>query len=416
MRAPLDSHRAPFILLAITLLLAAAPVSSSAQEHSAARTLYLVGAVNMEFGVDDPGSPVVLYRVGDARRLQRVREITAGHKSGSIIASAQDAVFVAYPALSPTTVSVLHFSDPLLKDEIAINPTHLNADTTLMATAATSPASHSLLLPLITIGAEGTVNKVTLGTGLSLLSIRSSIEGDGPRIRSDTWDDYSRLRYEGLQGSPGLGAYPEARVLRDHFIFSAMGEIFEHPPELAPPPPGLKEMGPKAVVTLLASNDPYLIVSQQPSIEELNAGKAGDAMKLYVLHRDSHQWESTEVEGFGGIRLFGPWITDNVALWNSRHLAKARKKAGLKPRPYDKTEGYIFPGVLILQNLTDGRKIRIFTDHEDCEVLSIDGDTLVYRVENSLYRANIAKDVLQDTTLLLQEPDVAKLHWAFWTH
>jgi len=396
-------------------------VFSSAQENSSspAGQLYLVAAVNMEFGVDNPGSPVVLYQIGDAKKLKRAREVTSGHKSGSIITSEQDAIFVTYPSLSPTTVSVLHFSEPLLKDEIAINPKHLNADTGIMVTADTSASTHSLLLPLITI------NPNRPGSGRTLLSIRSNIEGDGPRIRLDAWDDYSMLRFEGFQGGSGSAPYPEARIAGDQFFLAGVEDAVPHPASIASPPPELKALGKKAVPDILASSNRYLILYLQPTIGELNSRNVGDSMKLYVLHRDSHRWETTEAEGVGGVRLFGPWLADNVALWNSPRNAKAARKAGrgdgserdpmAQSGNVEGTEDYVFPGILVLQNLEDGRKLRILTDHADSEILYADDATVLYRVENAIYQAALAKDTVQSATLLIQDTDVPKIHWVFWS-
>jgi hypothetical protein len=73
------------------------------------------------------------------------------------------------------------------------------------------------------------------------------------------------------------------------------------------------------------------------------------------------------------------------------------------------------PGVLVLQNLDDGRKIRIETGQEDSEILNVNGDIVVYRVNDSVYRASIAGDRLQGATVLAKDDDVPEVHWVFWS-
>ncbi len=75
----------------------------------------------------------------------------------------------------------------------------------------------------------------------------------------------------------------------------------------------------------------------------------------------------------------------------------------------------LFLGILTLQNLADGRKIRIVTGQEDSEILRVQGDIVLYRVNDEIYQARIAGDQLKDTTLVVKDDDVPEIHWAFWS-
>ena len=74
-----------------------------------------------------------------------------------------------------------------------------------------------------------------------------------------------------------------------------------------------------------------------------------------------------------------------------------------------------FPGVLVLQNLQDNRRIRLETHQEDSEILFVSGDSVLYRVNDSIFRATIVGDALRDTSLLARDEDVPEVHWIFWS-
>ena len=76
---------------------------------------------------------------------------------------------------------------------------------------------------------------------------------------------------------------------------------------------------------------------------------------------------------------------------------------------------YWMPGELVLQNLIDGRKIRIETDAEDSEILWAGPDTVLYRVNDTILQARIVGDKHQDTTVIVKDGDVPGVHWVFWS-
>lgn len=57
--------------------------------------------------------------------------------------------------------------------------------------------------------------------------------------------------------------------------------------------------------------------------------------------------------------------------------------------------GLYFPGILILQNLVDGRRVTLDTHEEDSEIPAIRQDGLVlYRVSDEIFSAHIEGDKL----------------------
>jgi len=73
------------------------------------------------------------------------------------------------------------------------------------------------------------------------------------------------------------------------------------------------------------------------------------------------------------------------------------------------------PGVLVLQNLADGRKIRIETGQEDSEILTVDQEKVLYRVNDTIYQAHIVGEQLKDSTVVVKDEDVPEIHWVFWS-
>jgi hypothetical protein len=73
------------------------------------------------------------------------------------------------------------------------------------------------------------------------------------------------------------------------------------------------------------------------------------------------------------------------------------------------------PGILVLQNLADGRKIRIETGQEDSEILRVEGETVLYRVNDTIYQAKIVGDQIKDAIVIVKDEDVPEIHWAFWS-
>ena len=71
------------------------------------------------------------------------------------------------------------------------------------------------------------------------------------------------------------------------------------------------------------------------------------------------------------------------------------------------------PGVLVLQNIEDGRKIKIETGQEDSEVLWVGPNTVLYRVNTSIYQARIVGEKLRDSSVLVKDEDVPEIHRVF---
>jgi hypothetical protein len=69
-----------------------------------------------------------------------------------------------------------------------------------------------------------------------------------------------------------------------------------------------------------------------------------------------------------------------------------------------------------LDNLEDGSRITIDTGQEDSEILTVRDDGLVlYRVNDSIFSAQIEGDKLSKPLLVVKDEDVPEVHWVFWS-
>ena len=56
----------------------------------------------------------------------------------------------------------------------------------------------------------------------------------------------------------------------------------------------------------------------------------------------------------------------------------------------------------------------IRTDQGDSEVLLVDADTVYYRVNDTLYKAAIRNDAIEDRIKIVTDDNVPLAHWLFF--
>jgi hypothetical protein len=74
---------------------------------------------------------------------------------------------------------------------------------------------------------------------------------------------------------------------------------------------------------------------------------------------------------------------------------------------------YYFPGALHLYDIRSKKRYVINTGIGDSEVLLIEGSAVYYRVDDSLFRAQIGSNDVQNAVVLLRDENVQVAHWAF---
>lgn len=398
------------------------PASEQTADAANAKIYFLAGTPTEH---TDKTYPVTLYGPDQSKKLKAVREVVQRTDGLHSVHPWGDAIFVAHPHTIPTTVEIVHTSDPTLKDSVVFNPQPFDAlsssagffvGDTRIALALPRGSNLEALFPLSTNFGDPSKAR--------LISVSTNIAEKTGRVSLGRWNDYAALRSEGLEGGPAVPA---------GILASAVGEglgiaISGHTTTIVPLPPGLRDAVASTPIWIVASTDEYLVVRKNLTTDELNSDKEGrDWLQTFVLERAAGRWKTLQIEGnTSRSRLFGPWLVTIVAKWNlngSPGPGRANERAAeTSDRPnvrdlYAHFEGRNnwLPGILMLQDLVDGRKIRIETGQEDSEVLRVDGDLVLYRINDAIYLARIVGDQLKDSTLIVKDEDVPEIHWAFWS-
>lgn len=124
--------------------------------------------------------------------------------------------------------------------------------------------------------------------------------------------------------------------------------------------------------------------------------------ELLICNTRTGRWRSTMVDGarttFG---LFGDWLAGTVAQTDPR--TDFGRALGYEPV---RGETAAFINLRTLSGFIDSLG-------SDNEVLTIAADTLIYRVGGELYEARLSNTGVVDRHLLLRDPRIRFVHWAF---
>lgn len=78
---------------------------------------------------------------------------------------------------------------------------------------------------------------------------------------------------------------------------------------------------------------------------------------------------------------------------------------------------FYLPGEFVLDNLADGTRVTLRTGEEDSEILAVRSDgALLYRVNDSIFSAQIEGGQLSAPSLVVKDDDVPEVHWVFWSN
>jgi len=147
---------------------------------------------------------------------------------------------------------------------------------------------------------------------------------------------------------------------------------------------------------LIAAEPAFLVLC---SVPDKNGYKERE---LLVLNRATGQWSSLLVPGAETApRLVGRWLV--AAISPSDPRTDFVKRGGYPPLRQAKSV------------MVNPMMARQFTVHlgEQSEVLWIEDSTAYYRVQDSLFTARVANDDFKDRRIILTDPRVLHIHWAF---
>jgi TonB family protein len=399
----------------------------SALDVAATPQLYLLAGTPAV----DYSYPVTLYRA-EGGRLKAVREVVPQAEGVRSIQAWGNVVFLIHAAQIPRAVTVLHTDEPLHIDDVEINPDY--PEYFFAADEAVAEPRPSVFDELM-LASRGEFSL----PNIKWLSISSGAAAPGPRMKLDSWDEYGAMRLQGEPGGPGNNADFVGAIAGTNLVFAP---AWGHPVVIDSLAPSVRDAINETAsrrAGIVAASQEYLVLGLEYSYEERFSRKLSNAseMGLFVHDRVRDNWKTIQVEGNRSrSRLFGSWLASIVGMFNPDHkpspgrenergveafgdyeIAGSKGNDGTARFPlvrgqYD-SDGF-FPGVLLLQNLEDGRKMRIETGQEDSEILSVSDEVVLYRVNDAVYQANIVGDKLQGAILLAKDEDVPEIHWVFW--
>lgn len=417
--APRNPRAVVFSLLSLNFLLFAVVAHAQHTAKDSAR-LYLVSGTPSKHGSDS--YPVTLYKVDVDKKLGSVREVVRQQDGVHSAYAYGDAIFFLYPYDRPTSVAILHTDDPNRADNVTFSPTGLTG----VGGALGEPpgVGLELLVSWLAPIEPGTPIPAHIDVAQAAISNRS-ITGH-KRIDFSKWADYAYLRLQGEHGGPSPREGQQQAVAQEG---SLALRHFDHAVAVDSLPPVLKNLADGTPLFIIAATEKYLLFGTAQTASDIASGNLGSSLKVYVHDRTSNQWSAIQTEGNSpALRLFSKWLAEIVGNSGRNHGPNPgrenertwnEKTDRLPPvqRLYEEfgQQEYARPGILVLQNLADGRKIRIETGQEDSEILWVDDDSVLYRVNDAIYQARIARDKLQDATLIVKDEDAPEVHWVFWS-
>ena len=154
-----------------------------------------------------------------------------------------------------------------------------------------------------------------------------------------------------------------------------------------------------------------------------------------IYDKGKEEWSSKDFKGsYPTLRAYGNWLAGTV-VDDIRDLPDRKNEIpipGKKYRVQEKTEWgspadvrfkelLMHPyGILFLYNL----KASVYIEWEalengerqgDSEILYVENNTVIYRIDNKIYKAEIGSKTIEHPKLLIANEKVPYIHWAFIT-
>jgi hypothetical protein len=377
--------------------------------------LYLLSGTPTEH--TDKTFPMILYQVDAARKLKVVREVVPQRDGLRSAQVSRDTIFAIHPSIRSTSAAVIHMRDPLRQQDVVFASEGVFPNDAAVTASEPSTLTAIDLIPWITDASDPYRPKGTLA------SVSGEPGGSQPAVTFGRWDAYVSLRTEGSIGGPSITADLLCSTVGNNFAIRAYGNVTI----IGELPSPLRDLHRQIVPIILAANEQHLLLIVQHTTQDMTTGKLGDDREAYDHDLLRGRWRTVRIDGnSSSSRLFGSWLATTVGMWNADHKTSpgrdSERNSGTDTRPdirgmYAQFKGrWIWsPGRLVLQNLDDARKITIETGQEDSEVLWIGSETVLYRVNDTIYQARIVGAQVQNTTVLVKDEDVPEIHWIFWS-
>jgi hypothetical protein len=388
--------------LALVLLVS---LSSGAQNQH----LYLVS------GLPTPKLPITVPSLAwqlDAGELKSVAELAPASEGNNfvVIDHERRLIVAGMPNLQPTRLVVLNMDAPAQPRIIPVS------------------------LPGVIIDAMflgGTILGIMTGqpgTGLAELTGLDVTRG-GPAAPIP-WDSYKNVRREGWwePSDTYTGDFP-LRIIDGKAVSNRRNV------QIDITLPKQMVIEPQAF-SLLVNTDEMLVLDRpQPGEKGPWAPQVKRCLKSSTT---TQKWSSETFAGGGSsVRAFGHWLAINEAdikrditasiierkLDERESPGRAQRQRVLNPQASTREQASIdtlfadsqvvFAGSARLLDIRTGKRYDLFTGHGDTEVLLIDQATVYYRVNDALVRAQLGRDSIENTVVLLRDDRIPLVHWAF---
>ncbi len=369
-----------------------------------AARLYLINACPTP--KSDVKFPAALQRLDAAGAGLKLVRMLAGADEGSAFVQCNPearVVVVGAPHYSPERVSVVQMNAPQVPmsfdvkfpPELSVIEAHLFA-----------VPGRSIQYGVFVAGMGAKVNRL-LGVDLT-----SAKQQDLP------WDIYQHTLVAGWPGGVGTTSdIFEVFPLSDGSLtIRKGGTIIQTPWRL----PRSVVFPPKDLVFVYVNNSDFLALRSTSSIVEAADGLG--AIAFHFLDKTTQKWHIATFPGSlsKAVTGFGPWFAGLVQgprrKAESPGIEQRRQTITSTGYPLDwfLRDARLFrPGVLFLYNVHTKRQYTIQTDQGDSEIVLVDGGSVYYRVNRSIYRASIGATSLGSAELLVEADVVQDIHWAF---
>ncbi len=412
MCAMLDSSKQYFIVVILAILLL--PLITRAKPQGGEWN-FLSATTTVD---TDRRYPSFLYSTdtNGTKKLHVVRRIVSGEEGVHSVHWYGNAIFVVYPHLPPTTVSVVHTDKPALQDAVVFDPEEkVVIDSRLGMAESRERGVCELFL----------LSKPEDRSGGTVVSVAATPSNEGQRIARNAWSEYSFLRFDGMPGGPV--AQP---ALAGSFAEDSLGiKVSNKYVMVDRLPASIAQRLRGETPYYLAANDEHLIFGTLFHLEDLESGAAAKKINEIVYVHDLHnsRWTTVTLDGSSSrTRIFGPWLATIVQFWDPHHTpnpgADHERDVETANLPsvramYAMSAGrdWRIPGMLVLRNMRTGQKITLRTGEEDSEVIGMHEGTVLYRVNDKIYQATLDGESLKETKLIVEDEDVPEIHWAFWS-
>jgi hypothetical protein len=184
---------------------------------------------------------------------------------------------------------------------------------------------------------------------------------------------------------------------------------------------------------ILVNTDDILVLLRIMDLSVATVGK----ITLHIYDKKTKAWHTEDFDGeLSSFRGFGSWIAVNQEEANYRVIngvgqpnsvlkespGKSERQQILNPQdnyrdqePIDSIFENYYPGIISLYDVRSGRKYRLDTGQGDTEVLLVDDKTIYYRVNDTLFRAEIGQTAIQNQMQIARDGNIQFAHWAFFS-